>query len=131
VTSRVRLRHAAEADDDGDDALETELDALSDLTTDLQETVMDIRLVPLETVTNRLPRVVRDIARDQDKAVEFEMTGEDVELDRSILDRIGDPADPPGPQRRRPRDRTAGRPREEGNPARGPSRCTPIARAIA
>jgi len=91
VTSRVRLRHAAEADDDGDDALETELDALSDLTTDLQETVMDIRLVPLETVTNRLPRVVRDIARDQDKAVEFEMTGEDVELDRSILDRIGDP----------------------------------------
>jgi len=33
-------------------------------------------------VTNRLPRVVRDIARDQDKAVEFEMTGEDVELDR-------------------------------------------------
>ncbi|WP_226040893.1 chemotaxis protein CheA [Natrinema sp. DC36] len=91
VTSRVRLRHAAEADDDGDAALETELDALSDLTTDLQETVMDIRLVPLETVTNRLPRVVRDIARDQDKEVEFEMTGEDVELDRSILDRIGDP----------------------------------------
>ncbi|OAQ53594.1 chemotaxis protein [Natrinema mahii] len=90
VTSRVRLRHAAEADDDND-ALETELDALSDLTTDLQETVMDIRLVPLRTVTNRLPRVVRDIAREQDKEVAFEMTGEDVELDRSILDRIGDP----------------------------------------
>ncbi len=90
VTSRVRLRHAAEAED-GNDALETELDALSDLTTDLQETVMDIRLVPLRTVTNRLPRVVRDISREQDKEVAFEMTGEDVELDRSILDRIGDP----------------------------------------
>ncbi|WP_222919428.1 chemotaxis protein CheA [Natrinema sp. SYSU A 869] len=90
VTSRVRLRHAADADDDGT-ALETELDALSDLTTDLQETVMDIRLVPLQTVTNRLPRVVRDIARDQDKEVAFEMSGENVELDRSILDRIGDP----------------------------------------
>ncbi|WP_049890576.1 chemotaxis protein CheA [Natrinema versiforme] len=90
VTSRVRLRHAAE-ENDGNSALETELDALSDLTTDLQETVMDIRLVPLESVTNRLPRVVRDIARDQDKEVAFEMTGEDVELDRSILDRIGDP----------------------------------------
>ncbi|MFA9415483.1 Hpt domain-containing protein [Natrinema sp. HArc-T2] len=90
VTSRVRLRHAAESDSD-DGALKTELDALSDLTGDLQETVMDIRLVPLETVTNRLPRVVRDIARDQDKQVAFEMTGEDVELDRSILDRIGDP----------------------------------------
>lgn len=90
VTSRVRLRHAAEAND-GNSALETELDALSDLTTDLQETVMDIRLVPLQSVTNRLPRVVRDIAREQDKEVAFEMTGEDVELDRSILDRIGDP----------------------------------------
>ncbi len=90
VTSRVRLRHAADADGDND-ALETELDALSELTTDLQETVMDIRLVPLQTVTNRLPRVVRDIARDQDKAVAFEMNGENVELDRSILDRIGDP----------------------------------------
>ncbi|MDF9746357.1 Hpt domain-containing protein [Natrinema salsiterrestre] len=90
VTSRVRLRHAADETDEGA-ALEKELDALSDLTTDLQETVMDIRLVPLQTVTNRLPRVVRDIARDQDKEVAFEMTGEDVELDRSILDRIGDP----------------------------------------
>ncbi|SEQ43160.1 Hpt domain-containing protein [Natrinema salaciae] len=90
VTSRVRLRHAADSTEDGS-ALDTELDALSDLTTDLQETVMDIRLVPLQTVTNRLPRVVRDIARDQDKTVSFEMTGEDVEIDRSILDRIGDP----------------------------------------
>ncbi|MGM0388349.1 MAG: ATP-binding protein [Natrinema limicola] len=90
VTSRVRLRHAAEVDED-EAAIQTELDALSDLTSDLQETVMDIRLVPLETVTNRLPRVVRDIARDQDKQVAFEMIGEDVELDRSILDRIGDP----------------------------------------
>ncbi|SEV97307.1 chemotaxis protein CheA [Natrinema salifodinae] len=90
VTSRVRLRHAADDDGTGS-ALDEEIDALSDLTTDLQETVMDIRLVPLQTVTNRLPRVVRDIARDQDKEVAFEMTGEDVELDRSILDRIGDP----------------------------------------
>ncbi|MBZ6493857.1 chemotaxis protein CheA [Natrinema longum] len=90
VTSRVRLRHAADSDDGGT-ALEKELDALSDLTTDLQETVMDIRLVPLQTVTNRLPRVVRDIAREQNKEVDFEIHGEDVEIDRSILDRIGDP----------------------------------------
>ena len=90
VTSRVRLRHAVtESEDTG--ALETELDDLEDLTTELQETVMDVRLVPLQTVTNRLPRVVRDIARDQDKEVEFEISGEDIELDRSILDRIGDP----------------------------------------
>ncbi|MDQ2051383.1 Hpt domain-containing protein [Natronolimnohabitans sp. A-GB9] len=92
VTSRVRLRHAVtETDGAETDALETELDDLGELTSELQETVMDIRLVPLETVTNRLPRIVRDIAREQDKAVAFEMIGEDVELDRSILDRIGDP----------------------------------------
>ncbi|MFC4437277.1 MULTISPECIES: Hpt domain-containing protein [Natrialbaceae] len=90
VTSRVRLRHAI---DEGDDlrAIAAELDDLEDLTTELQETVTNVRLVPLNTVTNRLPRVVRDIAREQDKEVVFEMTGEDVELDRSILDRIGDP----------------------------------------
>ena len=90
VTTRVRLRHAV-TEHENDDALETELDELEDLTTDLQETVMDIRLVPLRTVASRLPRVVRDVARDQDKEVTFEMTGEDVEIDRSILDRIGDP----------------------------------------
>ncbi|WP_306057593.1 Hpt domain-containing protein [Natronococcus wangiae] len=90
VTSRVRLRHAI---DEGEElrAIASELDDLEDLTTELQETVTNVRLVPLNTVTNRLPRVVRDIAREQDKEVSFEMTGEDVELDRGILDRIGDP----------------------------------------
>ncbi|APX95456.1 Hpt domain-containing protein [Natronorubrum daqingense] len=90
VTSRVRLRHAV-SEGEEKASLETELDDLEDLTADLQETVMNVRLVPLQTVTNRLPRVVRDIAREQDKQVTFEMNGEDVELDRSILDRIGDP----------------------------------------
>ncbi len=52
---------------------------------------MDVRLVPLGTVTNRLPRVVRDISREQDKTVEFNISGEDVELDRTVLDRISDP----------------------------------------
>lgn len=90
VTSRVRLRNAIESGEDPQ-TLARELDDVEDLTTDLQETVMDVRLVPLNTVANRLPRVVRDIAREQDKEVSFEMTGESVELDRSILDRIGDP----------------------------------------
>ncbi|WP_255170013.1 Hpt domain-containing protein [Natrononativus amylolyticus] len=90
VTSRVRLRHAIEAEEDPK-TVARELDDLESITSDLQETVMDVRLVPLQTVTNRLPRVVRDIAREQDKEVAFEIDGEDVELDRSILDRIGDP----------------------------------------
>ncbi|UTF54073.1 chemotaxis protein CheA [Natronosalvus rutilus] len=90
VTARVRLRHTIEQDDDPK-TLRRELDDLDDITAELQDTVMDVRLVPLETVANRLPRTVRDIARDQDKAVTFETEGESVELDRSILDRIGDP----------------------------------------
>ncbi|RQG99683.1 chemotaxis protein CheA [Natrarchaeobius oligotrophus] len=90
VTSRVRLRHEVESNRDFE-AIEAELEDLDDLTTELQETVMDVRLIPLETVANRLPRIVRDIARDQDKDVAFELTGGDVELDRSILDRLRDP----------------------------------------
>ena len=90
VNSRVRLRNAIE---EGQElaVISNELDDLEDITSELQETVMDVRLVPLQTVTNRLPRVVRDLAREQDKEVVFEQTGETVELDRSILDRIGDP----------------------------------------
>ena len=90
VTSRVRLRHTIEQGDDLE-AIDRELDDLEDLTSDLQETVMDVRLVPLETVTNRLPRTVRDIAREQGKEVAFRIQGEDVELDRTVLDRMGDP----------------------------------------
>ena len=90
VTSRVRLRHAI---DEGADLtiIDQELDDLEDITSELQDTVMDVRLVPLRTVANRLPRVVRDAARDRNKDVSFEVSGDDVEVDRSILDRIGDP----------------------------------------
>ncbi|WP_174811942.1 chemotaxis protein CheA, partial [Salinadaptatus halalkaliphilus] len=90
VTSRVRLRHAVDNDLDLD-AIDTELDDLEDLLTDLQGTVMDVRLVPVETVTNRLPRVVRDVAREQDKEVAIDIRGSDVEIDRTILDRLRDP----------------------------------------
>ncbi|WIV67932.1 ATP-binding protein [Natrialbaceae archaeon AArc-T1-2] len=90
VTSRVRLRHAIESDA-GPKTVERELDDLEDITTELQETVMDIRLVPLQSVTNRLPRVVRDVARERDKEVSLEVSGETVELDRSILGRLDDP----------------------------------------
>ncbi|MFP8955236.1 ATP-binding protein [Natrialbaceae archaeon A-CW3] len=90
VTSRVRLRDTIDQGADPQ-TVGRELDALEDITTELQETVMDVRLIPLETVANRLPRTVRDIARDQNKDASFEIDGESVELDRSILSQIGDP----------------------------------------
>ncbi|NHN49550.1 chemotaxis protein CheA [Halostella sp. JP-L12] len=90
VTSRVRLRRAIERGESLA-VLDDELDELEDITGELQDTVMDIRLVPLNTVANKLPRIVRDISREQGKQVSFEMHGDDVEIDRSILNEIGDP----------------------------------------
>ena len=52
---------------------------------------MDIRLMPLRTAVSALPRVVRDVSREQDKEGELRISGEDVRLDRSIIDRLGDP----------------------------------------
>ncbi|WP_439026126.1 Hpt domain-containing protein [Haloarchaeobius sp. DT45] len=90
VTSRVRLRRTVEEGADPAE-LDDELDELEDLTGELQDTVMDVRLVPVKMVVNTLPRVVRDISREQDKQVAFEMEGQNVEVDRSILDQISDP----------------------------------------
>jgi len=90
VTQRARLRRAVESGESLA-TIDQELDDVEELTGELQDTVMDIRLVPLRSTANRLPRVVRDVAREQGKQVEFEMFGEDVELDRSVLDDISDP----------------------------------------
>ncbi|MFQ3295042.1 MAG: two-component system chemotaxis sensor kinase CheA, partial [Natrialbaceae archaeon] len=90
VTTRARLRRAVESGESLA-AIDQEIDDLEDLVGDLQDTVMDVRLVPLSTAANRLPRTVRDIAREQNKEVAFEMEGGDVEIDRSILDDIDDP----------------------------------------
>ncbi len=90
VTQRARLRRAVETGESLA-TIDQELDEVEELTGELQDTVMDIRLVPLRSAANRLPRVVRDVAREQGKQVDFEMFGEDVELDRSVLDDIDDP----------------------------------------
>ena len=90
VSTRARLRRAVEADEPRR-VIDNEVDELDALTAELQDTVMDVRLIPLRNVVNKLPRLVRDISRDQDKKVTLDMDGEDVEVDRSILDEIGDP----------------------------------------
>jgi two-component system chemotaxis sensor kinase CheA len=88
VTSRIKLRQAVGADETkGVDTLD-ELDKIS---SNLQNTVMDMRLIPLKKVFDKFPRLVRDLAREQDKRVDFRVTGQDIELDRTILDEISDP----------------------------------------
>jgi two-component system chemotaxis sensor kinase CheA len=88
VTSRIKLRNTFEEAgvDPGRD-----LEELDKTTNSLQDTVMEMRLVPMDRVVERFPRVVRDLARDQDKEVSLELSGTDVELDRRILDRVSDP----------------------------------------
>jgi two-component system, chemotaxis family, sensor kinase CheA len=58
---------------------------------DLQNVVMQTRMVPIETVFNRFPRMIRDLAKARDKQIELVMTGGETELDRTVIDEIGDP----------------------------------------
>lgn len=64
---------------------------LERITTNLHDAVMKVRMVPVETVFNRFPRMIRDISRDLGKEVELFMSGEETELDRTVIDEIGDP----------------------------------------
>ena len=61
------------------------------ITSDLQSVVMKVRMVPIEQVFNRFPRMVRDLAKELGKEVEFYIEGKETELDRTVIDEIGDP----------------------------------------
>ncbi|MHB1342732.1 MAG: chemotaxis protein CheW, partial [Coriobacteriia bacterium] len=89
VIIRARLERIAH-DLEHTELVET-LSALQQVSGDLQHEVMQTRMVPVGQIFNRFPRMVRDLARDLDKQVSFEMTGLDIELDRTVLDEIGDP----------------------------------------
>ncbi|TYP77634.1 chemotaxis protein CheA [Paenibacillus methanolicus] len=58
---------------------------------DLQNIVLKLRMVPVESVFNRFPRMVRDIAKSLDKKIDLVITGAETELDRTVIDEIGDP----------------------------------------
>jgi two-component system chemotaxis sensor kinase CheA len=67
------------------------LEYLERITTNLHDAVMKVRMVPVDTVFNRFPRMLRDIAKGLGKKVNLEMSGEETELDRTVIDEIGDP----------------------------------------
>ena len=67
------------------------IEYLERVTTSLHESVMNVRMVPIETVVNRFPRMIRDLSKKLDKKMELYMTGEETELDRTVIDEIGDP----------------------------------------
>ncbi|NLM99001.1 MAG: hybrid sensor histidine kinase/response regulator [Campylobacteraceae bacterium] len=65
--------------------------SISIVTTDLQIAVMKTRMLPIAKVFNKFPRMVRDLSRELGKAIELEISGEETELDKSIVEEIGDP----------------------------------------
>ena len=68
-----------------------QIEYLERITTNLHESVMKVRMVPIESVVNKFPRMIRDLSRKLDKKMELYMTGEETELDRTVVDQIGDP----------------------------------------
>ena len=79
---------------EGDEKIKTLLETSSNLsliTTDLQLSVMKMRMVPIRKVFNKFPRMVRDIARKANKKINLEMHGEATEIDKSVIEELNDP----------------------------------------
>lgn len=82
---------SAEAGDFQSQSFHEQIESLERITTNLHESVMKVRMVPIESVVAKFPRMIRDLSRKLDKKMELYMTGEDTELDRTVVDQIGDP----------------------------------------
>src|SRR3989304_1007710 len=79
---------------EGDEKIMTLLETSSNLsliTTELQLSVMKMRMVPIRKVFNKFPRMVRDIARKANKKINLEMHGESTEIDKSVIEELNDP----------------------------------------
>ena len=89
VTARGRLNElAAQARDPAMDDIAIQISRLS---TELQDEIIQARMTPVWQVFDRFPRLVRDLARELGKQVTFRVEGKEIELDRAILDELGDP----------------------------------------
>ncbi|MNO45739.1 Chemotaxis protein CheA [compost metagenome] len=89
LIDRVRLEQLA-SEVQNSDLTET-VEHMGRVSGDLQNIVMKLRMVPVDTVFNRFPRMIRDLAKSLDKKVDLIITGAETELDRTVIDEIGDP----------------------------------------
>ncbi|NLI60970.1 MAG: chemotaxis protein CheA [Clostridiales bacterium] len=76
---------------DAESGMEESMEYLSRVTNELHDAVMKVRMIPVEMVFNRFPRVVRDLAKNTKKQIKLNIVGADTEVDRTIIDEIGDP----------------------------------------
>ena len=85
------VSHTVRVDIEKLDVLMNLVSELIIATTNLHESVMKVRMVPIESVFSRFPRMIRDLNKKLGKKMELYMSGEDTELDRTVIDEIGDP----------------------------------------
>ncbi|MGH7607790.1 MAG: chemotaxis protein CheA, partial [Gemmatimonadales bacterium] len=91
VTARGRLNELAARWSGRDPAIDDVAIQVSRLSADLQSEIIQARMTPVWQVFDRFPRLVRDVARQLEKQVAFRVEGKEIELDRAILDELGDP----------------------------------------
>ena len=85
---------ASTSDEEGNAAnqgFHEQIEYLERVTTNLHESVMKVRMMPIESVVSKFPRMIRDLSKKLNKKMELYMTGEETELDRTVIDEIGDP----------------------------------------
>lgn len=91
VSELIIVKNGLESNLENGHADTESIEYLERITTSIHDAVMKVRMVPVETVFNRFPRMIRDIARELNKDIELHMSGEETELDRTVIDEIGDP----------------------------------------
>ena len=91
IIAKNSLVSASSAEGVSSAGVNEQIEYLESVTTNLHESVMKVRMVPIESVVSKFPRMIRDLSKKLDKKMELYMTGEETELDRTVVDEIGDP----------------------------------------
>ncbi|MCR5094953.1 MAG: chemotaxis protein CheA [Lachnospiraceae bacterium] len=91
IIAKNSLISAATSEKSDGGSVNEQIEYLESVTTNLHESVMKVRMVPIDSVTQKFPRMIRDLNRSLGKPMELTMTGEDTEMDRTVVDEIGDP----------------------------------------
>ena len=91
IIAKNSLVSASAASGTSSTAVNEQIEYLESVTTSLHESVMKVRMVPIESTVSKFPRMVRDLQKKLGKKMELYMSGEETELDRTVVDEIGDP----------------------------------------
>lgn len=91
IIAKNSLVSASNTEGTNGNGFNEQIEYLESVTTNLHESVMKVRMVPIESVVSKFPRMIRELSKKLDKKMELYMSGEETELDRTVVDEIGDP----------------------------------------